>query len=279
MDISSTCQLKHWREDHSSKCKDLKFSNSVNSKSSQTGAYMKRKGSGQVDYSNGDIALIPARGTCKVLQRAKKVLFPYEEFVKLFNWDNPGFPPCGLLNCGNSFTMSSMYSSAGSILVGERPFKKIVNQSLHPFSPINILSRLPNIGGNLGYGKQEDAHEFMRFAIDTMQSVFLDEFGGESALDHTTQLTTLIQHIFGGHLQSEVICTKCDNVSYCYENMMDLTVEIQGDAVCLENCLDQFTKREWLDGENMYKCDRIILPQLELDKGTRLESRSNKGLR
>ena len=35
-------------------------------------------------------------------------------------------------------------------------------QSLHPFSPINILSRLPSIGGNLGYGKQEDAHEFMR---------------------------------------------------------------------------------------------------------------------
>lgn len=38
-----------------------------------------------------------------------------------------------------------------------------VSQSSHPFSPINILSRLPNIGGNLGYGKQEDAHEFMRF--------------------------------------------------------------------------------------------------------------------
>lgn len=36
------------------------------------------------------------------------------------------------------------------------------SQSCAPFSPINILSRLPNIGGNLGYGKQEDAHEFMR---------------------------------------------------------------------------------------------------------------------
>lgn len=36
------------------------------------------------------------------------------------------------------------------------------SRSQKPFSPINILSRLPNIGGNLGYGKQEDAHEFMR---------------------------------------------------------------------------------------------------------------------
>lgn len=37
------------------------------------------------------------------------------------------------------------------------------SRSVNPFSPMNILSRLPNIGGNLGYGKQEDAHEFMRY--------------------------------------------------------------------------------------------------------------------
>jgi hypothetical protein len=35
--------------------------------------------------------------------------------------------------------------------------------SQQAFSPMNILSRLPNIGGTLGYGRQEDAHEFMRF--------------------------------------------------------------------------------------------------------------------
>lgn len=36
---------------------------------------------------------------------------------------------------------------------------------------------------------------------------------------------------------------------------MDLTVEINGDASSLEECLDQFTVKEWLHGENMYKCD------------------------
>uniref|UniRef100_A0A2P2LAU1 Uncharacterized protein MANES_16G133800 n=1 Tax=Rhizophora mucronata TaxID=61149 RepID=A0A2P2LAU1_RHIMU len=129
------------------------------------------------------------------------------------------------------------------------------SQSLHPFSPIDILSRLPNIGGNLGYGRQEDAHEFMRFAIDTMQSVCLHEFGGEKAVDPASQETTLIQHIFGGHLQSQVICTKCDRVSDQLENMLDLTVEIHGDAASLEECLNQFTAKEWLQGENMYKCE------------------------
>jgi hypothetical protein len=47
------------------------------------------------------------------------------------------------------------------------------SQSSKPFSPINILSRLPNIGGNLGYGRQEDAHEFMRFVLFASNSVYL----------------------------------------------------------------------------------------------------------
>lgn len=38
-----------------------------------------------------------------------------------------------------------------------------------------------------------------------MQSVCLDEFGGEKAVDPASQETTLIQHIFGGHLQSQVL--------------------------------------------------------------------------
>lgn len=38
-----------------------------------------------------------------------------------------------------------------------------------------------------------------------MQSVCLDEFGGERAVPSNLQETTLIQHIFGGHLQSQVI--------------------------------------------------------------------------
>lgn len=53
----------------------------------------------------------------------------------------------------------------------------------------------------------------------------------------------------------QVICTNCNNVSNQHENMMDLTVEIHGDATSLEECLDQFTKIEWLHGDNKYKCD------------------------
>lgn len=261
---SQTCQVEHWKSGHKTKCKELKSSGKARLQSSASG--------------KGSVALVPSSGSEKTQKLVDKVLFPYEEFVKLFNWDRPIFPPCGLLNCGNSCFANVILQCLAHtrpllaylldkghrrdckrnewcFLCELQTHMERASRSQQAFSPINILSRLPSIGGNLGYGRQEDAHEFMRFAIDTMQSVCLDEHGGEKVIHPKSQETTLIQHIFGGQLQSQVICTKCNQVSNQYENMMDLTVEIQGDATSLEECLEQFTAKEWLHGENMYKCD------------------------
>lgn len=258
MYCSETCQRSHWRLDHKTKCKDFQLL-------------------GKSTLGRGKTYTGTSGGSSNSIQ-SKEILFPYEEFLNFFYWDKSGFPPCGLLNCGNSCFANVVLQClaytkpliAFLLEKGHRgacrrnewcffcEFETHIGRTIRssqPFSPINILSRLPNIGGNLGYGKQEDAHEFMRFAIDTMQLVCLDEFGGEKAVHPSSQLTTLIQHIFGGHLQSQVICTNCENVSNQLENMMDLTVEIQGNASSLEQCLDQFTKKEWLHGDNMYKCD------------------------
>ncbi|KAL3650959.1 Ubiquitin carboxyl-terminal hydrolase 18 [Castilleja foliolosa] len=266
MYCSSTCQKSHWDSGHKKKCMDLKSSYNANH-TRGTSAFRRRKGS-----------LLSVGGSSKSLKPSNQILFPYEEFVKFFSWDMTLSPPCGLLNCGNSCFANVVLQClthtrplvAYLLEKGHRiecqrddwcflcEFQTHVEsawQSTNPFSPMNILSKLPNIGGNLGYGKQEDAHEFMRFAIDTMQSVCLDEFGGEKSVHPSYQETTLIQHIFGGRLQSQVICAECNNVSNQFENMMDLTVEIHGDAGSLEECLDQFTHKEWLHGDNMYKCD------------------------
>ncbi|KAF8036939.1 hypothetical protein BT93_C2615 [Corymbia citriodora subsp. variegata] len=248
---SQTCQAAHWRSEHKLRCKKV---------------------------VSAEASLVTQNGNPKPIKQLKKILFPYEEFVDLYNSEKSGFPPCGLINCGNSCFANVVLQCLASTrplvayLLNKGHKKECrrndwcflcelqnhiakASQSLNPFSPIDILSRLPNIGGNLGYGRQEDAHEFMRLAIDTMQSVCLDEFGGERAVHPSAQETTIIQHIFGGHLQSQVICANCNKVSNQYENMMDLTVEIHGDAGSLEECLEQFTAKEWLHGDNMYKCD------------------------
>ncbi|CAL0332211.1 unnamed protein product [Lupinus luteus] len=265
---SQECQLSHWRSGHKENC-----TVSSQNEASKRGALI-------AGGKKPSIALIPSKGSgiSRPIKQPKDVLFPYDEFVKLFNWDKPGPLPRGLLNCGNSCFANVVLQClsftrplvAYLLERGHRrecscndwcflcEFETHVERtriSSQSFSPINILSRLPNIGGTLGYGRQEDAHEFMRYSIDTMQSVCLDDFGGEKVVPPNLQETTLIQHIFGGCLQSEVICTKCDQKSSQYENIMDLTVEIHGDATSLEKCLDQFTAKEWLHGENMYKCD------------------------
>ncbi|XP_028102577.1 ubiquitin carboxyl-terminal hydrolase 18-like, partial [Camellia sinensis] len=246
---SGACQTSHWKSVHKTKCKDFQLS----------GQHGRRDSSA--------VALVPSSGTINITKQSKEILLPYEDFVELFNWDKRGIPPCGLLNCGNScfanvVLQCLVYTRPLVAYLLEKGHRKECRQndwcflcefqtqversseSRHPFSPINILSRLPNIGGDLGYGKQEDAHEFMRLHLFQ-----------QKALHPSTQETSLIQHIFGGHLQSQVICSKCNNVSNQYEKMMDLTVEIQGDATSLKECLDLFTVREWLHGDNMYKCD------------------------
>ncbi|KAI5080452.1 hypothetical protein GOP47_0003635 [Adiantum capillus-veneris] len=211
------------------------------------------------------------------LPNPSKILFPYDYFVELFCWSELELVPCGLVNCGNSCFANVVLQC----LTFTQPLAAYLLQRCHkaecrrndwcfmcelqdhvcrvkesqvPFSPLPIVSKISNIG-NMGYGRQEDAHELMRFAIDSMQSICLDNVGREKAVDQRTQETTLIQHIFGGHLQSQVRCMQCHQESHKYENMMDLAVEIQGNVETLEDALEQFTMSEWLDGENKYKCD------------------------
>ncbi|CAH8328439.1 unnamed protein product [Eruca vesicaria subsp. sativa] len=259
---SAECQASDWSSGHQRKCRDIGITTLT--PSSRNGLRFRASTFG--DHN-------------KISVKPGEVLFPYEEFVRYFNWENEELAPCGLMNCGNSCFANVILQClswtrplvAYLLERGHRSecmrddwcffceFETHVeraSQSQLPFSPVNIISRLTNIGGTLGYGRQEDAHEFMRYAIDTMQSACLDEYGGEKMVPPRSQETTLVQYIFGGLLQSQVQCTVCNNVSEQYENMMDLTVEIHGDAVSLEECLDQFTAKEWLQGDNMYKCDR-----------------------
>ncbi|CAM8919575.1 unnamed protein product [Rhodiola kirilowii] len=241
------CEVEHWKTGHKENCTKVAVANSDQNSTAQ--------------------------------KQLKQTLFPYDEFLKLYDWNHPVVvPPCGLLNSGNSCFANVVLQC----LTYTKPLVAYLIEKGHQmkckkaewcflcefeahvdiacntskaFSPYNVVTRLPHIGGNLGFGNQEDAHELLRFAIDSMQSGFLSQFGGEKALHPSSLETTLIQYIFGGQLLSQVCCTSCKRISKRLENMMDLTVEIHGNNASLEECLEQFTIPEWLDGDNMYKCD------------------------
>uniref|UniRef100_A0A1J3FCK5 ubiquitinyl hydrolase 1 n=1 Tax=Noccaea caerulescens TaxID=107243 RepID=A0A1J3FCK5_NOCCA len=201
--------------------------------------------------------------------------FSYEMFVKLY-CDRVELQPFGLVNLGNSCYANAVLQC----LAFTRPLMSYLIRGLHskacrkkswcfvcefeflilksrvgesPLSPIKILSRLQKIGKHLGPGKEEDAHEFLRCAVDTMQSVFLKE---ADATGPTAEETTLVGFTFGGYLHSKIKCMKCLHKSERSEVMMDLTVEIGGDIGSLEEALAQYTAYEVLDGENLYFCGR-----------------------
>ncbi|CAJ2641100.1 unnamed protein product [Trifolium pratense] len=206
-----------------------------------------------------------------------KGLFPYESFVKLYNFNKVELRPFGLINCGNSCYANAVLqclaftpSLTAYLLQGLHSkscankkwcftceFERLILKSKDTksaLSPMSILSQLQSIGSQLGNGKEEDAHEFLRHAIDTMQSVCLMEAGVKAS--GSLEDTTLMGQTFGGYLRSKIKCMKCGGKSERHERMMDLTVEIEGEISTLAEALRRFTSTESLDGENKYHCVR-----------------------
>ncbi|KAK6940240.1 Peptidase C19, ubiquitin carboxyl-terminal hydrolase [Dillenia turbinata] len=219
-----------------------------------------------------------------------KGLCQYERFVKLYTWNKVELQPCGLTNCGNSCYANAVLQC----LAFTPPLTAYLLQGLHakecvkkewcftceferlilkakeghsPLSPIAILSHIQKIGGNLGSGREEDAHEFLRYAIDMMQKEA--ERNGSGPLEEEA---TLVGLAFGGHLRSKIKCMKCHGKSEQHEKMMDLTVEIEGDIGNLEEALRKFTGTEILDGENKYQCGRCKSYEKAKKKLTVLEA-------
>ncbi|XP_020578832.1 ubiquitin carboxyl-terminal hydrolase 17-like isoform X2 [Phalaenopsis equestris] len=203
--------------------------------------------------------------------------FPYELFAKLYYSDKVDMEPFGLSNCGNSCFANAVLQC----LTFTRPLNAYLLEGFHrakcsrkgwcftcefenlilkgkqgqsPVSPVGILSHIDRIGSHLAPGREEDAHEFLRYAIDAMQYTCIKETG--DVADNIPEDACLIQLTFGGYLRSEINCMKCKAKSEQLDRMMDLTVEIHGDIGTLEQALKQFTTTEVLDGQNRYRCDR-----------------------
>lgn len=207
----------------------------------------------------------------------RKGQFQYELFVKLYNWNKLDLRPCGLMNCGNSCYANVVLQC----LAFTPPLTAYFLQRLHsqacpkrdwcftcelewlvlkakegdsPLSPSRIISQIQKVGSHLGNGREEDAHEFLRYSIDAMQSVCLKAAGVGAS--NSLEETTLLGLTFGGYLRSKIECMRCGGKSECQEKIMDLNVEIEGNIQTLEEALGHFTRTEILDGENKYKCAR-----------------------
>lgn len=222
----------------------------------------------------------------------RKVIFPPKLFIQLYSYHDLELHPFGLMNSGNScfanavlqcltftppitsYFLQGLHSKSchkkGWCLICE--FECLIRKGQEmrsSVSPDGILFQIQRIGNHLCHGREEDAHDFLRNMVDTMQCIWLEEAGASGSL---AEDSTLLGLSFGGYIQSKIKCMKCSGRSEQCERMMDLTVEIDGDIDTLEGALSRFTISETLSGNDKYKCNRCKSYEKAKKKLTILEA-------
>ncbi|KAL0008915.1 hypothetical protein SO802_010417 [Lithocarpus litseifolius] len=209
-------------------------------------------------------------------------------------------PPLGLKNLGNScylnsvlqcltytpplanFCLKSLHSSLCEKRGGDCPFcilEKRIARSLSvdlALDTPNLQNWLRIFAEHFKCGRQEDAHEFLRYVIDACHNTCL-RFkklqqqrryingckGGENASNGSSNGcsnsgsgsgSSVVKEIFGGALQSQVKCLSCGNESNKVDEIMDISLDVLL-SNSLKDAFQKFFQSEVLDGNNKYKCD------------------------
>ncbi|XP_042030221.1 ubiquitin carboxyl-terminal hydrolase 25-like [Salvia splendens] len=205
-----------------------------------------------------------------------------------------GSPPLGLRNLGNTcylnsvlqcltftpplanFCLRFLHSSVcdfgtGKEKKGDCPFCLLEKRIARSFSsesvsdaPIKINSCLRIYAEHFHSGRQEDAHEFLRYVIDACHNTCLrlkklqqqqrGRNGTANGGDIAGAGETVIKEIFGGTLQSQVKCLACGAESNKADEIMDISLDILH-CGSLREALQKFFQPEVLDGNNKYQCD------------------------
>ena len=87
-----------------------------------------------------------------------------------------------------------------------------------PFSPLAVVQCLPQISSTLKLGDQEDAHEFLRGAVDAMQRALPgDDLHREARYPFS---------LFTGSIQSCIRCLQCQKTSVRLDPIEDIQLDV-----------------------------------------------------
>ncbi|KAL6529774.1 Ubiquitin carboxyl-terminal hydrolase 25 [Orobanche gracilis] len=200
-----------------------------------------------------------------------------------------GSPPLGLRNLGNTcylnsvlqcltytsplanFCLRQLHSSVCDskarkqkecpFCILERRIALSLNSDAASDAPLKINSYLRVYAEHFRAGRQEDAHEFLRYVIDACHNTCLrikklqqQQRGKANGGNISWSAETVVKEIFGGALQSQVKCLSCGVESNKIDEIMDISLDILH-CGSLREALQKFFQPEVLDGNNKYKCD------------------------
>ncbi len=208
----------------------------------------------------------------------RESLCRYETVRKVADWKKPSRAGAGLHNLGNTCYLNSVIQClthtaplAGLCLNGyfSRRIKASNESSLNifvchvqralskhgggAFAPKSIIRKLRTYSRTFRVGRQEDAHEFLRTFLGSLQKSCLRASGRSSDDVSPVAETTSIYHVFGGYMESQVKCLQCKNTSKRSDVCLDVSIEV---SRTLQSALKRHTAIELLDKDNRWRCDK-----------------------
>ncbi|KAI3652570.1 hypothetical protein MP228_001995 [Amoeboaphelidium protococcarum] len=131
--------------------------------------------------------------------------------------------------------------------------RQLITNDKSPIYP-SFIKALRIIAKSMRVGRQEDAHEFLRFLLDSMQNACINSYAAQSLPEIVKQTNPIFQ-IFGGQMQSCVKCGSCGSESITKDPMLDLTLDI-ANCPSVDRALQKFKRADDLSGCNSYKCEK-----------------------
>jgi ubiquitin carboxyl-terminal hydrolase 36/42 len=111
--------------------------------------------------------------------------------------------------------------------------------------------------------QQSDAHEFLSALIDgfgtnTTEDAMRERQGYDDEAPPfcppALEMTSFMQQIFGGVMQSRIKCGTCGTSSTTFDVFRELVMELSN-SESIEQALEQFTRVERVEGWRCDKCD------------------------